>query len=322
MQNRRGGKRQQYIRPFMPGFVEFQHPKLVTTPPNSEAWLHEIKFDGYRIQMRVERGTVRIFTRNGFDWTGKFPEIAGELAAWPDCILDGELCALDKGGRPTFSGLRASISPGRTAPLVVFLFDCLWRGEEDLRPFALATRKGVLYQLLEEHGSERLRGVGALPSGGAALLTSACRMELEGIVSKRLDAPYRSGRGDAWVKSKCRPSQEVVIGGFVQEPLGVFKALLVGVYEDGRLRYAGSVKTGLTKAKGLVDRLHELETDRSPFDLESPRKTREIRWVRPVLVANIDIAEWTASGKLRQSSFKGLREDKRPEEVVRERPVN
>lgn len=317
---RRGGKRQQSVRPDMPGFVEFVHPKLVAEPPVADGWLHEIKFDGYRVQVRVQAGQVTIFTRNGHDWTAKFPELAREAAVLPDCILDGELCALDDRGRADFSLLRSSISPGKTERLVLFAFDLLWRDGEDMRPYALASRKAVLEQILRQALGSRIRSVSHFDSGGKALAVAACRMGLEGVVSKRRDAPYRAGRSEVWLKAKCRPSQEVVIGGWKQAPGGAFESLLVGVYDHGRFTYAGSVKTGFGPAsKALLEKLKAMETQERAFAAgDPPRKTSAIHWTKPELVANLEIAEWTASGKLRQSSFKGLREDKRPEEVVRE----
>jgi bifunctional non-homologous end joining protein LigD len=309
----------QYIGDRMPALIDFQHPKLVVAPPSGDTWLHEVKFDGYRMQLRVQSGGVSIHTRNAHDWTNRFPEIAAEAAELPDCILDAELCAIGETGEPDFSALRASISPGKTGDLVLYVFDLAWHEREDLRPYALSARKAVLAQLMEAHGSERLRMVTEVPGHGPSLLKAACQMGLEGIVSKRRDAPYRGGRGETWVKAKCRPGQEVVIGGWVQEPGRAFKALLVGVYEGEILRYAGSVKTGFSGSHDMVRQLQALEAKASPFGAgEPPRKTSEIHWVRPDLVANVAFAEWTASGKLRQSSFKGLRTDKEPREVVRE----
>jgi bifunctional non-homologous end joining protein LigD len=303
----------------MPAFIDFQHPRLVPQPPDGQAWIHEIKFDGYRLQLRVERGSVTIRTRNGFDWTDRFPEIATEAAKLPDCILDGELVALNLKGQPDFSALRASISPGKTARLVLFVFDIMWRGQDDLRTFALKDRKEILARLIGAEPRDRLRRVDPLPQGGTAMLQAACRMGLEGIVSKRRDAPYRPGKGDAWVKAKCRPGQEVVIGGWVQEPARAFKALLVGTYDGEAFRYAGSVKTGFAGSSDLLTRLRALETPSSPFS-DGPDRKAENHWVRPELVANVEFAEWTSSGKLRQASFKGLREDKDARTVTREVP--
>ncbi len=312
----------QYVAQPLPGFLPYQHPRLVAQPPTGDHWIHEIKFDGYRMQVRVVGGAVSIFTRNGHDWTDRFPEIVAEAAALTDCILDAELCALNLKGQPDFSDLRASMSPGRTGRLVMFVFDVLWRGQDDLRRFPLKDRKTILAGLIGIDSRARLRRVEPLPQGGAAMLEAACRMSLEGIVSKRRDSVYSAGRSDTWVKAKCRPSQEVVIGGWVQEPGRAFKALLVGVHDPlSRLAYAGSIKTGFAGASDLLKRLQALETHECPFAAgDPPRKTEEIRWARPELVAAAEIAEWTASGKLRQASFKGLREDKRPEDVRRETP--
>lgn len=209
----RGSRTRQDVQANQPEvFQPVQHPRLVGRPPAGPGWEHEIKFDGYRMQMHVRAGKPTIYTRNGHDWTARFPEIAADLATLPDCILDGELCAIDSNGQPDFSRLRASISPGRTADLVVFVFDVLWGNGEDLRPYALEARRAVLGELLRAVESWRLRGVESFRQPGPALLASACRMGLEGLVSKRLDGRYSAGRGDGWVKAKCRPSQEVVIG--------------------------------------------------------------------------------------------------------------
>lgn len=324
---RRGGsqvaRKQQGVQPRQPTeFQLLQHPRLVAKPPDGAQWVHEIKFDGYRVQIHVRAGAVTIFTRNGHDWTAKFPELVQDFGELPDCILDGELCAINADGQPDFSKLRASISPGKAGRLVVFVFDVLWGKGEDARPYSWKGRQHILGEVLAASHSDRIRSVDHFDQHGPSLLASACAMNLEGIVSKRLDASYGAGRGDNWVKAKCRPSQEVVIGGFKMEPHRPFKGLLVGVYDRGKLTYAGSIQTGFGADKTLLTRLRALETEASPFvDGEPPRKTSEIHWVRPELVAAAEIAEWTASGKLRQASFKGLREDKRPEDVVRERPA-
>lgn len=309
----------QYVKPRMPGFVDFEHPQLVVVPPSGLEWLHEAKFDGYRLQMHVGGGRATIYTRKGNDWTDRFPELAEDLAAFPDCIIDGELTALDEQGQPDFSSLRASISPGRTGALVVFVFDLLWKDNEDLRPYALEMRKALLGEMLEDHPSDRLRYVRELPQGGKAMLDAACRIGLEGIVSKRRGTPYRAGRGGDWVKAKCRPGQEFVIGGWRQEPGRAFKALLVGYYEGHELRYAGSVKTGFSAEPTLLKQLQAIEAPSTPFTGEQPSGQRsELHWTAPRLVANVEFAEWTASGRLRQSSFKGLRTDKEPRDVRRE----
>lgn len=320
--NKRPSSQRPYVQPEMPTtFQPLQHPRLVRRPPEGKAWIHQIKFDGYRMQANVCGGEARIYTRNGYDWTDKLPALAADLAELPPCILDGELCAVSPNGQSNFSGLRKALNQRDSGELVYFVFDILWGKGEDLRPHPLSGRQAVLQEVLGVSHSERLREVESFELHGPSLYQSACLMGLEGTVSKRLDAPYRAERGAGWEKSKCRPSQEVVIGGWKQEPMRPFKGLLVGVYAGGRLTYAGSIKTGFGAASDLLKRLEALEAPVSPFQAgDPPRKTAEIHWVRPELVAAAEIADWTGSGKLRQASFKGLREDKRPQDVTRELP--
>jgi bifunctional non-homologous end joining protein LigD len=314
--------KRQYVAQPMPEFLEFQHPRLVAAPPSGAHWLHETKLDGYRLQVRVERGQARIFTRRGHDWTDQLPELAEDAADLAfDGILDGELCYLaPKTGQPTFSGLRAAIGRGQTAPLVFYAFDVLWRGQDDLRRFALKDRKAILAEVLADAPSARLREVQTLPAAGAALLTAACRMGLEGIVSKRRDSRYEAGRPESWVKSKCRLEQEFVVGGWTQEPGRAFKGVMVGVFEGDALRYVGTVERGFSTAPGLAKAVQARAAARSPFAIAAPRKTSEVHWARPELVVNVAFQEWTASGKIRHATLTGQRDDKDPREVVRERP--
>lgn len=314
--------------PVMPAeFLPLSHPTLVAKPPEGSGWIHEIKFDGWRMQLNVAGGRATWFTRNGFDWTGKLGVLsvfAGEL---PDCILDGELCALDGDGRPSFSALQSAMASDRTEDLVFYAFDILFRGETDLRPYALETRKASLARVLSEGGEaieDHVRFVDHLPDAPARQLhRAACEMRLEGIVSKRLDENYKAGRTTAWMKSKCRPGQELVVGGWKAAPGGHFKGLLTGVYKDGQLVYAGSVKNGFgaREVQQVLPRLKALSRLRTPFagKLQPTAAGGDrLHFVEPELVAQADIAEWTASGRVRQASYKGLREDKRPEEVKRE----
>ena len=315
--------RRQYGTAPMPDFVEPQLAKLVSEPPKGSDWVHEIKFDGYRMQAHIKKGRATLRSRKGLDWTDRFREIVIGLEHFPDCILDGEICALTPAGLPSFSGLQSALSSGRTAGLVFFLFDCLWLKADDKRPYDLGTRKSILKKLIEEHESTKLRYVEHMATDGAAMFKSACQLKLEGIVSKRFDQRYISGRTGAWLKTKCRPRQEAVIGGWEMNGARLAR-LLLGAYRNGKFTYIGGAGTGFNdkNAPGILKRLRTIETAKMMFEANKPSKARDKHYCAPELVCEVAFEDWTESGKLRQASFKGLREDKEPSEVVVEETDN
>ena len=308
-----------------PAFVEPCLASLGQRPPEGDSWIHEIKFDGYRVQAIVSGGACRLLTRTGLDWTARFGSgIAGALAGLPcdTAVVDGEVVALADAGVSSFAELQAALSAGRREHLVYYAFDLMHLDGEDLRSEPLLARKDRLAALLDGVDTPALRFSEHFEAAGDVMLAHACRMGLEGVVSKRADAPYRSGRGGDWIKSKCTRSQEFVIAGYVPSRTAANRigSLVVG-YHDARgvLKHAGRVGTGYkgTVATELRRRLDALRADRSPFATRAAGD-RQVVWVEPVLAAEVEYRTWTADGLLRQAAFKGLREDKPAGEIVRE----
>ena len=307
---------------------QLQLAKLVDAPPEGPEWIHEQKFDGYRILAQRERGKVTLYSRRFNDWTAEFPTVAQAVAKLPceRALIDGEVAAVLPDGRTSFQALQNAFS-GTGANLAYFVFDLLALDGEDLTGLPLVERKRRLHALVG--GTPGIiRYSDHVEGNGARFFELACAQGLEGIVSKRRDSLYTGGRGGAWLKTKCLLRQELVIAGYT-DPEGTrtgIGALLVGYHDHGKLVYAGKVGTGFTQ-KLLVELkalLAPLETTTSPFQPEPPRAwTGPGRhWVEPKLVGEVAFSEWTADGRLRHPSFQGLRRDKRAADVIREKPVH
>lgn len=302
---------------------DFRPPALCTlvdhVPPGN-AWVHEMKYDGYRALVAVAGGTARVFTRNGLDWTDKFPGIAEAAAALPvtAALIDGEIVAF-KDGRPDFSTLKDAIGSG--GAMTLFAFDLLAQDGEDLTALPLVQRKARLQPLIAH--DDRLLYAEHIVGAGEQLFASLCGEGMEGVVSKRADSPYPNGRSNDWLKIKCLHRQEfVVLGWLPSDKRRGFKSLLLGVHREGELRYAGKVGTGFTQdaMTELREALDARPADAAP--VKAPRAmTRGARWVKPELVAEIAFTEMTPDGLLRHPSFLGLRGDKPASDVVIEEPA-
>ena len=308
------------------GSIRPQLATLADKAPVGEEWVHELKYDGYRILCRVKNGSAKLVTRNDHDWTSKLARIAAAAAALPvkNAWLDGEVVALMPDGTISFQGLQNAFDTGSETNLVYYVFDLLYRDGYDLRQVTLLDRKRSLAAVMPRGASGLLRYSDHIQGQGDVVFSEACRKGMEGIISKRSDAVYLAGRNRNWIKVKCGRRQEFVIGGFTN-PSGsrvAFGALLLGVYgEQGQFQFIGRTGTGFSERslKELHKRLVALEQSRSPF-VNPPHgvDARGVHWVRPQLVAEVSFAEWTNEGRLRQAAFQGLRKDKASKSVIKE----
>lgn len=321
----------------LPKFVPPQLALQVTEAPDGSEWIHELKLDGYRIQGRIPtaRGktsrSATLITRGGLDWTHRMTDIADALAELPvqDALLDGEVVVFDEEGKTSFADLQAAFQEDKKKPLTYVIFDLLHLNGHNLRSLPLEQRKNLLEKIFAQvvdgdHG-DILRYSEHLGTRGSEIFDKACKLGAEGIVSKKVSAPYNSGRTGSWLKIKCVRQQEFVIAGFTppsKSGVGI-GALLLGYYRDGKLIYAGRTGTGFTQ-KGRLQmrkRLEEIRQPRTAFSSVPHDSARDAQWVQPKYVCEVKFATWTADNLVRQASFQGLREDKLAKEVTRELPV-
>jgi bifunctional non-homologous end joining protein LigD len=311
----------------LPDQLSPQLATLAKAPPNEVAdWLWELKFDGYRLLARKQGKTVRLFTRNGHDWTGRMPRLAKEVAALPlkSGWLDGEVMVVDEEGVPNFQALQNAFDAVETKHLVYVLFDLPFADGLDLRPLPVQERRERLRALMEGHASDLLRFSESFDAPSADLLASACQLGFEGLIGKRKAAPYASRRNTDWIKLKCGQRQEFVVGGYT-DPKGSrtgIGALLLGVHdEDGALKFAGHVGSGFNERtlQSLHGTLKKLTANKSPFAGAAKIEGRP-HWVKPSLLAEVSFAGWTQEGRVRHGVFLGLRGDKPAVAIAREEP--
>ncbi|ABM96792.1 DNA ligase D [Methylibium petroleiphilum] len=316
----------------LPAKLAPQLATLASAVPSGGSWIVETKFDGYRMLARVDGDDVRLFTRNGNDWTSKLKTVAAAVkdlgldSAW----LDGEIVVINQAGVPDFNRLQNAIDNSRSKDISFFVFDVPFLGGMDLRKVPVASRRQVLNELFEQRQSEVVRFSEAFDVPPAHMLEAACKMGLEGVMVKRADAPYVSSRTDTWLKLKCQQRQEFIVVGFTDRagaPTEV-GGLLLGYHEDGKLRYAGSVGTGWNSATGreLRSTLAKLQVEKPALEAGavkpgrwSKRPAGVERWVKPTMVVEVAFSEWTPDGHVRHPTFRGVRTDKPATQITREK---
>ena len=328
------------IKTPLPPLLEPQLATLAEVAPLHGNWIYELKFDGYRLMTRLDKGQAHCFTRNGHDWTPKMPQLAKSLTALQldDTWLDGELVMPDKDGIPNFQLLQGAFETrGRhlaaavaqtsaVAPLVYYVFDIPFHAGHDLRELPLVERRALLQKLLANNRASNIRFSDAFDAPSKDLMVSACKLGFEGLIGKRSDSPYQSRRSSDWIKLKCSQRQEFLICGYT-DPKGArtgLGALLLGLHDDqGRLQYVGNIGSGLDDSTlvALTHQLEKISLPSSPFDA-GVRIPGKPHWVKPLLLAEVSFAEWTTTGRVRHGVFRGLRSDKKPQAITREKAVN
>jgi bifunctional non-homologous end joining protein LigD len=324
---RRIGKK----RASIPTNLSVQLATLVSDAPEGDDWLHEIKFDGYRMLCTITAGKARFVSRNGKDWTAKFKNLAAEIAELPlkNAVIDGEVVIVDEEGRTSFQLMQNAFKSAAPAPFVFYAFDLLFLNGYDVTEAPLEERKRLLQRIIPKDETSTIRYSDHVVGKGPVFFAEASRLKLEGIISKRLGRPYVAGRGYDWLKVKCSLREEFVIGGFTK-PSGSrkhFGALLLGYYDQGRnFIYAGRVGTGFDERtlSSLRLKFDKLIQDESPFKNLSGRtgQARDVTWLKPSLIAQVEFSNWTDERQLRHPSFQGLREDKAAKNVVRDDPIS
>lgn len=306
----------------LPDFVAPCLATRVSEPPSGDNWLHEIKFDGYRLEARIDSSNVRLLTRNKLDWTRRFARVAKALSSIKveTALLDGEVVVERDDGTTSFSDLVADLKGSVSSRMIYYAFDILHLNGVDLRKMPLIERKQILAGLLRGHKTGIVRFSQHISGSGATMLAEACKLGLEGIISKRADRPYRSGRTGDWLKITCLMNDEYVIGGYLNSTAQrkAVGALALGRYQRGRLEYVGRVGTGFTRetAAELWKVMQPLRTRTSPFaEKLDPAQRRGVVWLKPELVAQVQYRATTADGLLRHAAFKGLREDKPAKDI-------
>jgi bifunctional non-homologous end joining protein LigD len=317
------------VKKALPKEFKPQLATLGTSVPQGDSWLHEMKFDGYRLFAYFNKGKIRLVTRNGNDWTRKFPTVAKELSKLnlESAILDGEVVLLDEHGLPNFQLLQNLLKQGDDNDIVFYLFDVPYCSGYSLTKTPLIERKSLLEKILGDFlkNNDVIRYSEHIEGQGVDVLANACKLKMEGVVSKQRDSGYLQARSPAWIKAKCTRRQEFVIGGFTK-PTGSrigFGALLLGYYEGEKFTYAGRVGTGFNNAslRQLHTSLKKIKRETFPFSKGLSRtESRGVTWVTPELVAEVEFTEWTSEGLLRHPSFQGLREDKPAKQITREVP--